>query len=157
MNAAPEVPLRKLKLNSMNKPMTTKTQSKHTCDFKLGRSKTTAVCACGKFKHINPSEFIVGVPTQSKHTAGPWHIGIRQPVSDKFVFGPNGEEVANCDRLTNFPDENLANARLIASAPELLEALKRLKEYFSYGDLNTTGKQLIENAEQAIRKAEGTI
>lgn len=65
--------------------------------------------------------------TQSKHTAGPWHIGVRQPSSDKFIYGSKGEEVADCDRLNNFPDENLANARLISTAPELLEALKREK------------------------------
>jgi len=58
-----------------------------------------------------------------KHTPGPWRIGVRQSNSDKFIYGANGGEVANCDRLINFADENLANARLIAAAPDLLDLL----------------------------------
>ncbi len=61
-----------------------------------------------------------------KHTPGPWKIGVRQPTSDKFIYSSNGGEVADCDRKTNFHDENLANARLIASAPELLDACELL-------------------------------
>lgn len=60
-----------------------------------------------------------------KHTPGPWHIGVRQPNSDKFIYGQDGSEVANCDMLTNFHDVNLANARLIAAAPDMLEALEK--------------------------------
>lgn len=48
------------------------------------------------------------------HTQGPWKV-----TSNKlqcFIDGPNGEEVAQC-----LGD---ADARLIAAAPELLEALK---------------------------------
>ena len=60
--------------------------------------------------------------TPTQHTPGPWKMGVRQPNSYKFIYGREGEEVANCDRLTNFPDENLGNARLIAAAPELLAA-----------------------------------
>lgn len=58
-----------------------------------------------------------------KHTPGPWRIGIRQPNSDKFIYDANGGEVANCDRITNFEADNLANARLIAQTPNLLVAL----------------------------------
>lgn len=59
----------------------------------------------------------------SPHTPGPWHIGVRQPNSDKFVYGAQGTEVANCDMLTNLPDENLANARLIAASPAMAKVL----------------------------------
>ena len=62
----------------------------------------------------------------TKHTPGPWHIGVRQPNSDKFIYGKDGTEVANCDRLTNFAHENEANARLIAAAPDLLELVRRM-------------------------------
>lgn len=69
--------------------------------------------------------------SEVKHTPGPWHVGVRQPNSDKFVYGADGEEVANCDRLTNFPDVNLANARLVAAAPDLLEALEACESLLS--------------------------
>lgn len=98
----------------------------------------------------------------SKHTPGPWHIGVRQPNSDKFIYGQNGEEIANCDRLTNFPDVNLANARLIAAAPELLEALGKIEAELSNlagltldsGD-NATLYDLSGIARTEIAKAKG--
>lgn len=99
--------------------------------------------------------------TQTKHTEGPWHIGVRQPASDKFIYGPKGEEVADCDRLTNFPDENLGNARLIAAAPELLEACKYalecLEELQSEIDPESSGYGRWKQLKEAIAKAEGTI
>ena len=62
----------------------------------------------------------------AKYTPGPWHIGIRRPSSDKFIYGPSGEEVADCDMLPNHQHENTANARLISAAPELLEVLEEM-------------------------------
>ena len=59
----------------------------------------------------------------SKHTAGKW----KQGRSPEQVFA-GGSIVADCmwiDRPTN---ECKANARLIASAPELLEALRKTTE-----------------------------
>ena len=94
--------------------------------------------------------------TKTKHTPGPWHIGVRQPTSDKFVFGPKGEEVANCDRLTNYADENLANARLIAAAPDMLAILK---EVITQTDMNLINidHALFQVIKDAISKAEGTL
>lgn len=71
-------------------------------------------------------------PTKQKHTPGPWKIikATRDevhlpqaPRSSRFVgmVGPNGLPVAEVH--TGNID---ANARLIACAPELLEALKRI-------------------------------
>ena len=100
----------------------------------------------------------------AKHTPGPWHIGARQPNSDKFIYGKAGEEVANCDRLTNFPEVNLANARLIASAPELLDALKastkwlaHFKGYLGPDEVSEMGPvaEIIRISREVIRKAEG--
>ena len=59
-----------------------------------------------------------------KHTRGPWHIGLKKSIyADR-----DGTQIAFCDIGTNFDDENLANARLIAAAPELLAALESLLE-----------------------------
>lgn len=59
------------------------------------------------------------------HTAAPWHIGL-QP--GPMIYGPQGEHVCDVRIETVMPDERNANARLIAAAPELLEACKLARE-----------------------------
>ena len=65
----------------------------------------------------------------SKHTQGPWAVrGI--PTGQRYI-GPSQDggapSVALVLSRVNVPDERLAaDARLIAAAPELLEALQRL-------------------------------
>lgn len=69
--------------------------------------------------------------TKSDFTPGPWQCDGIKRVSDRTpdhfaVLGPNGiEAIADCfyGRTDN---ERAANARLIAAAPALLEALQRL-------------------------------
>jgi hypothetical protein len=72
-----------------------------------------------------------------KHTPGPWEY--ESEMGDMWVTGPNRNEPVICDivaRLTQFDegtkeytpvmqDEDEANAKLIAAAPDLLEALQR--------------------------------
>lgn len=60
--------------------------------------------------------------SQAKHTPGPWRVG---PVDDTRVEDASGNEVAQIDGDYNQPDTwpvMEANARLIAAAPDLLEA-----------------------------------
>jgi hypothetical protein len=99
------------------------------------------------------------------HTPAPWKIGVRQPSSDKFIYGPLGEEIADCERLLNTPKENLGNARLIASSPELLSALQEVKEWIlrdeeslEFGHVSMSSEMLNErfqNVRDAISKATG--
>ena len=62
-------------------------------------------------------------------TPGPWHInpkGFGNVSDHKTVYATDGElrYVAICEDFANMrPTNNGANARLIAAAPELLEAL----------------------------------
>jgi hypothetical protein len=82
----------------------------------------------------------------SKHTAGKW----KQGRSPEQVFA-GGSIVADCmwiDRPTN---ECKANARLIAAAPELLEACKNAVLVLDEDVTPHTLKQLHD----AISKAEG--
>lgn len=64
----------------------------------------------------------------SKHTPGPWLINPHDKIS---IIGPDGFTIANCRNSSfhrNAPnyDRQEANARLIAMAPELLEALRNI-------------------------------
>lgn len=65
----------------------------------------------------------------TKHTAGPWHVGMRP---GPIIYGPLGEQVADLrgERKTTVIelDEAVANTKLIAAAPELLEILNRILE-----------------------------
>ena len=86
----------------------------------------------------------------SKHTPGPW--------------GPISEEYGNCERDIEYPDDRdhclavvqcgdpdelLANARLIAAAPELLAALEHVL------DRATMPGFLRDKVKAAIAKATG--
>lgn len=57
---------------------------------------------------------------EKKHTPGPWEIRVGFDVTGYpcyFIKGVSGDEKRNYERLE-------ANAHIMASAPELLEALK---------------------------------
>ena len=89
----------------------------------------------------------------SKHTAGPWTV----TKHDQHWVRVNVTIKAGGNTWVAFmPDEDkeerLANARLMAGAPALLEALEALLEQTrQYGHTAE-----IEAAEQAIAKASGT-
>ena len=60
---------------------------------------------------------------KARHTPGPWEVHGRQPT---FVRANGGKKhVANTDSMGD-DEENKANARLIAAAPELLESLREI-------------------------------
>lgn len=73
---------------------------------------------------------------QFKGTPGPWKIG-KYPDND-VVFGPDGHGVAWIEDTTASGEEE-ANARLIAAAPELLEALQKTNDLLKYLDNTHTG------------------
>lgn len=111
------------------------------------------------------------------HTPGPWKLSENMEVIAETPHGPveiadplkaaYGEPMA---ASVNIPEsEACANARLIASAPELLEVCKQLVWKLSHNhedtDYNTTKKThpatiyrtdiVCKMAENAIAKAEG--
>jgi hypothetical protein len=59
----------------------------------------------------------------SAHTPGPWHADLPEKIHPRFVRDTAEVVIAYCDRGL---EEAKANARLIAAAPELLEACKTL-------------------------------
>ena len=93
---------------------------------------------------------------ETKHTPGEWVTGSTDPL----LFGRkqgNGTEPIGCVYGPAFPERSdvgqraLANARLIAAAPELLDALKSLVQ------LEADGKHADECAIETWGRAAATI
>ncbi len=91
----------------------------------------------------------------SKHTPGPWifeervaGFDILAPESVYYVAEYLGVDCGVID--------NIADACLIAAAPELLEALEEIvKEYCENPDNGRTLRWAIDGAKEAIAKAKG--
>lgn len=66
---------------------------------------------------------------ETKHTPGPWKIN---PRAKAMIMSESGRGIASAAVYSTNTDngehieENLANAKLIAAAPEMLQALKDL-------------------------------
>jgi len=82
----------------------------------------------------------------SEHTPGPWIIDSDDGDIIEVVSGDYF--IADVHRLEP-KDEWRANARLIAAAPELLEALEELVDLYEYED------NVSRDARAAIAKARG--
>lgn len=104
---------------------------------------------------------------EPKHTPGPWMID-RHADNGELVVRCHSDKkiVANCqtDFYSSGSRENLmaeiqANARLIAAAPELLEALQNIVGIYNDSDRWTQGDEPepveIQAARAAIAKATG--
>ena len=90
----------------------------------------------------------------SNYTPGPWQYAID---GDRSVIAPIGGTPVICQAPKNKRSENpewIANARLIAAAPEMLEALGR-----AYASMKYSGwpeeSQVLACVEKAIAKAAG--
>jgi hypothetical protein len=89
------------------------------------------------------------------HTPGPWEQGVGDE-GEAQVYGSDGYRriiLASTENFRIATDESKANARLIAAAPELLDALKEAVRELDlrcafYGNA-------FANMRAAIRKAEG--
>lgn len=99
---------------------------------------------------------------KSKHTPGPWHFHKKQ---SEFAFridaaGDDWQELATVYQVppyTHLMEQGEANARLIAAAPELLEALTRMREMYQVLLEQTGGRDdsILFDARRAIAKATG--
>ncbi len=91
----------------------------------------------------------------SEHTKGPW----RTDASYTDVFAGDDEFICSCEGSRNgLPlrdEEDLANARLIAAAPDLLAACKKMvKLYYPGKDEQQSPGDYIKEVDAAIAKAE---
>ena len=102
--------------------------------------------------------------TKPKHTPGPWDI--RSPdkfetdqIEDRLIITEDSQHVAQTYQYRN--DDNhaadgaaLANARLIAAAPDLLNVCKDAVAYFKSRNLGEMADTVQVILEVAIKKAE---
>lgn len=108
--------------------------------------------------------------SNSKFTPGPWHAALYEDDQQKFFkihdtpsgpgqFGPLAYPIART--YFEMPVDE-ANARLIAAAPDMLEALERVSELLDNIDADRLSKAEFANLEEideilgkAIRRAKG--
>jgi hypothetical protein len=95
-----------------------------------------------------------------QHTPGPWRWVPEPDYSWQYqdLMSASGEVVLSGEEA---PDPsgieiNHANARLIAAAPELLEACETLATLLDTDDWIATGRLAVKQAQAAIAKARGT-
>jgi hypothetical protein len=99
---------------------------------------------------------------RSEHTPGPWLIE-ESSNEDEFanVFGPNDRPVAGIyienDGSETPSEEDTANARLIAAAPEMLQALKDVSNAYQemFAVMPVAFQTYDSIVESAIAKASG--
>ena len=94
----------------------------------------------------------------SKHTPGPWRVSARANRMIDVLHSNNQKgaithALCRVQARDSWVDEAAANARLIAAAPELLEALKNMCEGFRI--LKDSDFPALAKARAAIAKATG--
>jgi len=102
--------------------------------------------------------------TNTKHTPGPWRT---IPLAGNFdshvgafgiAYGRAGNRLAIVDGEGNSSAHNAANARVIAAAPDLLEALEAMMKLRNPRYLTDTERaDIINAAVAAIAKARGEV
>jgi hypothetical protein len=86
---------------------------------------------------------------ESKFTEGPWGVQKSETYKNTWRITADGQRLASLDGDDGEPEETKANAELMADAPRLLEALRKVIEY---SDISQSWLTLDE-AEQAFTEA----
>lgn len=102
----------------------------------------------------------------AKHTPGPWMRGHDESGRDFEVRASNGRKIVAMrvdeNRAKSISEwgqckkENEANARLIAAAPELLEALREMLTCYGDCGADAGGFKHLQRARAAIATATGS-
>jgi hypothetical protein len=100
---------------------------------------------------------------KATHTKGPWHIG--QGNGEGSIFCESGRTRLESGGTTLYPicdisrgwdeEEDKANARLIASAPDLLAAARLANEELLALGVGSSGSPALRALWEAIAKTEG--
>ncbi len=74
----------------------------------------------------------------TKHTPGPWNVEHPYGEPGTYIAGPHTEIIAQVWKQTRLPaspdDATEANARVLAAAPEMLEALRVVDALWGVSD-----------------------
>jgi hypothetical protein len=81
----------------------------------------------------------------TQHTPGPWQVSPHSNITSKSLVVAKVEQMPG-----NYESEKQANARLIASAPDMFDALQAVCD--AYGDRDTL---LMAQVKAALAKAKG--
>lgn len=95
--------------------------------------------------------------TKTTYSQGPWellHHTAPRHDGDRGIYSKYGL-ICDMNGGPNDDSETLANARLIAMAPELLEALKRVREAFYVDGTSKALRVAFEGTKEIVAKAEG--
>ncbi len=100
--------------------------------------------------------------SQTKHTPGPWSVFDYKEGGLTVVSDTHGAYVAKCDGISatiGSAEELMANARLIAAAPDLLRLLEDAIPYIEEGEQfnKPSCRGLSKAARAAIAMATGKI
>lgn len=90
--------------------------------------------------------------SKTKHTPGPWYV--ESTKTTHFVLNENEVVICHTEDPMILGDAT-ANARLIAAAPELLEALYQAAKFFNVHASTPAEFKLRDYLEDAIAKATG--
>lgn len=86
-----------------------------------------------------------------KGTKGPWEIG---HYVKSYVFGKNGKKHIAALGIDE-EEEDVANALLVAAAPDLLEALQEIRNHLNSIKKYSNDQYFIDKADLLINKALG--
>src|SRR3990167_164278 len=109
----------------------------------------------GQEMKLTKKENAMTTQTQ-KHTEGPWRIRHTSIGGHRAISDKNNKDIVVVTGIGEIEEEQDANARLIAAAPELLEALKLMVEQYGGmvdGGVEKNARISVEKAKQAIAKA----
>jgi len=89
----------------------------------------------------------------AQHTPGPWRQVINRDKTINVV-GPHDDDYSS-EKVALINGKGVANARLIAAAPDLLAALEGLLAECKDHEVSATGQVVFDKAHFAIAKATG--
>lgn len=95
--------------------------------------------------------------SETKHTPGPWTFSTSPQPNGCPIVGARGLMVAMLAHSVNEPkqvDTAIANANLIAAAPDMLDALEDVDEWLM-DDRYNLPDDVVEKIRAAIKKARG--
>ncbi len=96
--------------------------------------------------------------SKNKFTSGPWFVDHNSPFLVRAHDDINGRHIAHVGPANYAPrfDVDEPNARLIAAAPELLEALATAREWIEFSaGMGGGGFKILDEIDKAIAKARG--